>query len=145
MSRQSLKMKYHPAKKEVLFTRLKENGKECAIPPSSKLGKYMNMKGTFVLQNFGNAFFDDIADAFDGLDTLQIQMITTKLDYEDFLQMIEVYNLNGRCKLQPTLIAELPDMDETFEQVKRHGENSIGILKARSLDFYNINLNISKL
>lgn len=140
MSRQSLKMKYHPAKKEVLFTRLKENGKEYAIPPSSKLGKYMNMKGTFVLQNFGNAFFDDIADAFDGLDTLQIEVITTKLDYEDFLQMIELYNLNGHCKLQPTLIAELPNMDETFEQVKRHGENSISILKARSRDFYNIDL-----
>lgn len=140
MSRQSLKMKYHPAKKEVLFTRLLENGREYAILPSSKLGKYMNMKGTFVLQNFGNAFFDDIAEAFDGLDTLQIKVITTKLDYEDFLQMIELYNLNGHCKLHPTLIAELPNMDETFEQVKRHGENSIGILKAKSRDFYDIDL-----
>ncbi len=142
MSRQSLKMKYHPAKKVVLFTRINEDGRENAIPPSSKLGKYMEMKGTFVLQNFGNAFFDDIADAFDGLDTLQIKVITTKLDYEDFLQMIELYNLNGRCKLHPTLIAELPNMDETFEQVKRHGENSIGVLKARSRDFYNIDLSI---
>ena len=119
MSQQLLKMKYHPAKKEVLFTRLVENGSEMAIPTSSKLGKYMGMKGTFVLQNFGNTFFDDIADAFDGLDTLNIEVITTKLDYEDFVQMVERYNLSGRCKLTPNLLAELPDMDVTFQQVKQ--------------------------
>lgn len=140
MSQQLLKMKYHPAKKEVLFTRLVENGSEMAIPTSSKLGKYMGMKGTFVLQNFGNTFFDDIADAFDGLDTLNIEVITTKLDYEDFVQMVERYNLSGRCKLTPNLLAELPDMDVTFQQVKQHGEESIGILKAKSKEFYEIDL-----
>ena len=58
-------MKYHPAKKEVEFRRF-QSGKEMCIDRNSKLTKYMNQRGTFILQNYGNQFFDDIAKAFDG-------------------------------------------------------------------------------
>lgn len=140
MSQQSLKMKYHPARKEVIFTRIQKDGREIQIPPSSRLGKYMGMKGKFVLQDFGKNFFDDIADAFDGLKSLNISVVTTRLDYEDFTQMVEQYNLEGRCKITSTLVAELPNMDKTFEQVKAHGEESINILSVRSREFYDIDL-----
>ncbi len=140
MSKQTLKMRYHPAKKEVLFTRRLENGNEIVIPQGSRLGKYMGMRGKFVLQDFGNGFFDDIVDAFDGLDSLTIEVVTTKLDYEDFVQMVEWYNPSSRCKLTPTLIAELPNMDVTYDRVKHHGEESIRILKGKSHEFYNIDM-----
>lgn len=60
MSKQYLHMKYHPAKKEVLFHRFQDK-KEVAIRSDSRLMKYMNEKGDFILQDHGNSFFDDIA------------------------------------------------------------------------------------
>lgn len=129
MSKQKLVMKYHPAKKEVEFHRF-QNGKEIAIRNDSKLIHYMEKKGEFVLQDFGKAFFDDIAKAFDGLKMVDIGVVTTKLDYEDFLQMVEHYNADSDCKMNPTLLAELPDMNQTFLEVVKHGEESIGVLEA---------------
>ena len=65
MNKQILVMKYHPAKKEVEFQRF-QNRHNIPIRPDSRLMQYMNQKGKFVLQDHGNAFFDDIANAFDG-------------------------------------------------------------------------------
>ena len=128
MSKQKLIMKYHPAKKEIFFQRF-QNDQEVPIRNDSRLMYYMNMKGGFVLQDHGNAFFEDIAKAFDGLKQVDIQVITTKMDYEDFVQMVEYYNAeSGSCKINPTLIAELPDMIRTFDEVKKHGEQAIAIL-----------------
>ena len=127
MSEQYLVMKYHPAKKEVEFHRY-QNSKEEAIRNNSKLYKYMNAKrGEFVLQNMGNKFFDDISEAFDGLRTLEIRAVMTKVDYDDFCQMIEFYNEEGKCHFETSLIAELPEMDQTFSNVKQHGEEAIAI------------------
>ena len=64
MSKQKLIMKYHPAKKEIFFQRF-QNDQEVPIRNDSRLMYYMNMKGGFVLQDHGNAFFEDIAKAFD--------------------------------------------------------------------------------
>lgn len=139
MSKQKLMMKYHPAKKEVEFHRF-QNGKEVAIRNDSALTHYMDMKGTFVLQDFGNRFFDDIAKAFDGLTMVDIEVVTTKLDYEDFLQMVEHYNADSKCKMNPTLLAELPDMNQTFLEVMRHGEESIGVLEAHRQKLFEIPL-----
>ncbi len=63
MSKQKLVLKYHPAKKEVEFHRF-QNAKEIPIRSDSRLMQYMNMKGKFVLQDFGNSFFNDIARVF---------------------------------------------------------------------------------
>ena len=49
-----LKMKYHPAKKEVEFTRFLGE-KTIPVREDSVLQNYMNQKGKFVLQDHGNA------------------------------------------------------------------------------------------
>lgn len=139
MSKQKLTMKYHPAKKEVEFHRF-QNGKEVAIRSDSRLTHYMNLKGKFVLQDFGNAFFDDIAKAFDGLKVVDIEVVTTKLDYEDFIQMVEYYNADSVCKMNPTLLAELPDMNQTFLEVVKHGKDSIDVLEAHRQKLFDIPL-----
>lgn len=119
MNKLYLQMKYHPAKKEVEFHRF-ENGKEITIS-GGKLQRYMNKKGQFVIQDHGNEFFTDIARAFDGIKALDMQVITTRIDYEDLVQMIEYYNasLEVECKITPTLIAELPDMKTTYNEIAK--------------------------
>lgn len=140
MNTQWLLMKYHPAKKEVEFHRF-QNDKEIVIRNDSKLRQYMNKKGKFVLQDHGNAFFDDIAKAFDGLKSVEIKVITTKMDYEDFEQMVEYYNEEANnCKFTTTLLAELPDMAQTFAEVKKFGENAIQILNSHKQKLFEIPL-----
>lgn len=144
MSKQALMMKYHPAKKEVEFRRF-QDGKEIVIRSDSILRtKYMNKKGNFVLQDYGNEFFDDIADAFDGLETVDIQVTTTRIDFEDFKQMVEYYNEDGKCKINATLIAELPDMKQAFEEAIKCGNTAIAQLQyhdEKISDFYSTEKN----
>ena len=111
MSKNVLRMKYHAAKKEVSFKRYQDS-EEIAIKSGGALSKYVNMKGKFVLQDFGNSFFMDIAKVFDGIKNVEIEAIMTRLDYEDLEQMIEYYNQDPKseCSFSPTLFAELPDM-----------------------------------
>jgi GTPase Era involved in 16S rRNA processing len=135
-------MKYHPAKKEVSFTRFAA-GKTVPIRSDSKLCAYMNERGKFVLQDHGNKFFEDIADAFDGEKSVEIQVVTTKKDFEDLLQMIEYYNGDGNVKLTATLLSELPDMNETYNVVRDHGEKSISVLKKHQATFFNVPLDNS--
>lgn len=138
MAKAYLQMKYHPAKKEVEFRRF-ENGKEQAIR-GGRLQRYMDKKGSFVLQDHGNEFFRDIARAFDSVKTLEIQVITTKIDYEDLEQMIEYYNTDPetQCKITTTLLAELPDMNQTFKEVTKFGEQAVGILEAHRSKLFDI-------
>lgn len=139
MSKQKLVMKYHPAKKEIEFHRF-QSGKEEPIRNDSRLKSYMNEKGRFVLQDYGNKFFDDIAKAFDGLKSVDIDVITTKLDYEDFVQMTEYYNEGSACEMKPTPIAELPDMNQTFLEVVKHGKESIAVLHEHRQKLFEIPL-----
>ena len=138
MAKAYLQMKYHPAKKEVEFRRF-ENGKEQAIR-GGRLQRYMDKKGSFVLQDHGNEFFRDIARAFDSVKTLEMQVITTKIDYEDLEQMIEYYNTDPetQCKITTTLLAELPDMNQTFKEVAKFGEQAVGILEAHRSKLFDI-------
>lgn len=141
MSRNVLQMKYHAAKKEVSFRRF-QDGEEIAIKASGALAKYVNMKGKFVLQDYGNTFFNDIAKVFDGIKTVEIQAIMTKLDYEDLEQMIENYNQEPKreCTFSATLLAELPDMEKTYEEVRKYGEAAIGILGAHRSQLFDVPL-----
>jgi len=133
-------MKYHPAKKEVEFHRF-EDGQEIAIRSDSRLMQYMNAKGNFVLQDHGNAFFEDIANAFDGQKDIEMQVVTTKMDYEDFVQMVEYHNADSEeCQITPTLIAELPDMAHTFDEVKKYGEQATEILRKHRQKLFEIPL-----
>lgn len=130
-----LEMKYHPAMKEVKFRRF-EDGKEIEIPPESGLRKYMNQKD-FVLQQQGNVFFEGLACAFDGESCLDMDVITTAADYEDFEGLTDYYHHTGNstCKIQPKLTGELPDMTETFAAVKHLGEQSTEMLKQHEATF----------
>ncbi len=140
MNKQVLQMKYHPAKKEVEFHRF-QNGQEVPIKSDSRLMQYMNLKGKFVLQDYGNAFFEDIVNVFDGLKSIEMQVVTTKMDYEDFVQMVEYYNAEpNACKITPTLIAELPDMAHTFAEVKKYGEQAAEILRRHRENLFEIPL-----
>lgn len=140
MSKQVLQMKYHPAKKEVEFHRF-DDGQEVAIRSDSRLMQYMNAKGNFVLQDHGNAFFEDIANAFDGQKDIEMQVVTTKMDYEDFVQMVEYHNADSEeCQITPTLIAELPDMAHTFDEVKKYGEQAAEILRKHRQKLFEIPL-----
>ena len=138
MAKAYLQMKYHPAKKVVEFRRF-ENGKEQAIR-GGKLQEYMDKNGSFVLQDHGNQFFLDIARAFDSVKTLEMKVITTKMDYGDLEQMIEYYNSDPqtRCKIYPSLIAELPDMNQTFMEVANFGRKAVGILEAHRSKLFDI-------
>ena len=140
MGRQILQMKYHPAKKEVEFRRF-QSGKEIPIRNDSRLKLYMNKKGHFVLQDHGNAFFDDISRVFDGEKNINIEVTTTKSDYEDLMQMIEYYNEESACQIDAKLIAELPDMNITYQAVKEHGEKSMAVLSKHKASFWDIPLN----
>lgn len=132
MSKQYLQMKYHPAKKEIEFKRFTEEPEitEINIAEDSILRtNYMNKKGTFVLQHHGRPFFEDIARVFDGEKTVDLRVITTKTDYEDFEQMVKYYNeSDGGVKITSVLSSELPDMEETCRKVCEFGEDSIKIL-----------------
>lgn len=147
MNKQVLQMKYHPAKKEVEFHRF-QDGQEISIKSDSCLMQYMGMKGRFVLQDHGNAFFEDIANAFEGQKEIEMQVVTTKMDYEDFVQMVEYYNAEpDACKITPTLIAELPDMAHTFAEVKKYGEQAAEILARHRQNLFEIpmeNENVKK-
>lgn len=141
MSKNVLQMKYHAAKKEISFKRFQDD-EEIAIKIGGALSKYVNMKGKFVLQDFGNTFFKDISKVFDGIKKVEIHAVMTSLDYEDLVQMIENYNNdpNRECTFLPTLLAELPDMKQTFEEVKKFGENAIGILDANRGKLFELSL-----
>ena len=138
MSKLYLQMKYHPAKKEVEFRRF-ENGKEIMIS-GGKLQRYMNKKEQFVLQDHGNEFFADIARTFDGIKALDMQVVTTKIDYEDLVQMMEYYNASPEveCKITPTLIAELPDMKTTYNEIAKYGEQAIAVLQSHRSKLFDI-------
>lgn len=138
MSKEVLQMKYHPAKKEVEFHRFKD-GQEVSIKNDNRLMQYMNLKGKFVLQDHGNAFFEDITSVFEGHKDIEMQVVTTKMDYEDFVQMVEYYNAEpNACTITPTLIAELPDMAHTFAEVQKYGEQATEILRRHRQNLFEI-------
>lgn len=71
---------------------------------------------------------------------MDIEVITTKLDYEDFVQMTEYYNAGSACKMNPTLLAEVADMNRTFQEVVKHGEEAIGSLQYHKQEMFKIPL-----
>jgi len=136
-----LRMKYHPAKKEVRFQRFEDNNEDnngIPIGEYSSLKGYENMKGSFILQDQGKAFFDDIVREFDS-QTFRIEVVTTKNDYEDFEQMVEFYNAyNPPVQIRQNLRSKLPDMDITFKKVIEHGYSSIAILRASQDNLFEV-------
>ena len=138
MSKQILRVKYHPAKKEIQF-QIFQGETEIPVNKGSRLLNYMNRRGEFILQDQGNAFLTDIVKTFSGERVVNLELITTKIDYEDFTQMVEYFNESSpKIKIDVTSLAELRDMDEIYTKVKEHGERSIGILEHHQAKFFSI-------
>lgn len=139
-----LQITYHPAKKEIKFKKYTpKTGAE--IPIKLLEEKYAKgEKGKFILQDHGNSFFCDIAKTFDSQEVVDIEIITTKEDYEDFVQMLEEYNKTKKSEqatINATLLSELPDMKETFAIVEKHGKESASLLKEKIPEFKTLNSN----
>jgi hypothetical protein len=132
-----LLMKYHPAKKEVDFQHF-QNGKKVEIGAS--LSKFVKRKGTFVLQDYGDDLFEAIRKEVSGLKQVEIDVITTRLDYEDFQQMVEHYNKVGSIRITASLLSELPDMGQTFEEVKKYGTNALSVLETHRQKLFEENM-----
>lgn len=127
-NRQKLIMKYHPAKKQVIFERFSGRDK-MEIPETSGLFKYMNRSGRFILQDQSNEFLEDIAHTFAGLEEAKIDIVTTKNDYEDFVEMVKFYNSEKPdTKITINSLTELPDMDEAYKYVIEYGQETKVIL-----------------
>ena len=139
MSTDILRMAYHPAMKIIKFQRFKaDSGQEIPIRRDGRLMPYMNRREGFVLQDQGASFFEDIVRAFNGQSEMEMQVITTKIDYEDFEQMIEYFNKTSECKINATLLAELPSMDVAYSTIKEHGIKSMNILQLHQSIFKDI-------
>ncbi|MCM1146081.1 MAG: dynamin family protein, partial [Lachnoclostridium sp.] len=140
INRQKLVMKYHPAKKQVIFERFSGQDK-MEISETSRLYKYMNQKGGFVLQNQGNEFFEDIANVFAGLREAEIDVVTTKNDLEDFNEMVNYYNGgNPATKITVNSLMELPDMDQAYKYVMEYGRETKTILAKYLKELENLNI-----
>lgn len=150
MSRQTLEMWYHPAKKEVCFRRF-QGKEEVPVRKDSRLQKYMEKeRGRFVLQDHGAEFFDDIVKIFDGQDQIEIRTVATKSDFVDFQQMAEYYNAhtNGRGRITVTAgtalsdtEAYLSDMNQIYNNVRDYGVKAAKILDVMRHNFFNISTN----
>jgi len=137
-----LRMTYHPAKKEVEFKRL-SNEKELIIRKDSVLSEYMQKKGKFVLQDFGNQFFKDIFQAFDGQTVIDIEVVTTSTDFEDFSQMVEYFNESSSQKVRAKLVKRLPSMEDTYQQIVVHGKDAMQSLRKHKDEFWEFYKNSS--
>ena len=55
--------------------------------------------------------------------------------------MIEYFNSESQeMKIDTTFLAELPDMDTTYQVIKEHGEKAVCILESNKLKFKEINI-----
>ena len=140
MNNQKLVMKYHPSKKRSRVSSFPERQRNDKVRNDSRLRHYMNLWGSLSFKILEIRFLMILPRLFDGLKVVDIEVATTKLDYEDFRQMAEYYNEDSKCKMNPTLLAELPDMNQTFEEVVKYGENAIGKLEAHRQKLFEIPL-----
>ena len=141
MARNVLKMKYHPALKKVEFHAYQDGHEFDNYEGSSLHNNYESRP--FVLQQEGNAFFDTIRSLFNGAGAVDLEITTTKTDYEDLEQMVEFYNRklahdNSNFRLNMTLKAVLPEMDKIYDKVREYGEEAIAILQQHCADFHTI-------
>ena len=141
MAQNVLKMKYHPAKKEVKFEALQDGVPYSNYTTSTLHLQYEN--AIFVLQQQGNDFFNAIRELFNGAGKIHLEVTTTAVDYDDLEQMIEYYNReSGHQKSNFRFTIErkavLPDMDDVYQKVRDYGEKAAEILEYHRADFFTI-------
>lgn len=131
MSKRTIEMYYHPAKKEVKFYYDDHTPIKC-----SRLIDRQNH--TFVLQEQGDGLFYDIANyALDGVEEINIRFVGTLADYEDFREMVRYANANSTdCR---SFSCEqggiLPGMSEMYSDVEFFGKKSVDILRKQADNF----------
>lgn len=112
-----MRLQYHPVLKKMKFERY-ENGRWTDANESSKLREYVN-QSTQLLQNFGDAFFQDIVDSMDNITDITLDFKGTREDYEDLKKMIEHYQKNkeDQRSLSVGELTELAAVKDLFEDI----------------------------
>lgn len=123
-------IKYHPVKKEIHFL-TDDNGSfnEVRYTDSPALEEYSPENGEFLLQDQGYSFFNNLQEAFLGLQDTEIVFKGTKTDYEDFQKMVSNYNEyqereGSEMKLNLGGFVELPDVGAIYENIKAVAEDT---------------------
>ena len=117
-------IKYHPVKKEIHFL-TDDNGSfnEVSYTDSPALEECSPENGEFLLQDQGYSFFNNLQEAFLGLQDTEIIFKGTKIDYEDFQKMVANYNEyqereGSEMKLNLGGFVELPDVGAIYDEIK---------------------------
>lgn len=123
-------IKYHPVMKRIHFL-TDDNGSfnEVRYTDSPVLENYSPDNGEFLLQNQGYKFFDNLQEAFLGLQDTEIVFKGTKIDYEDFQKMVANYNDYQARKGSGTMLNlgefdELPDVGSIYNEIKVVAEDT---------------------
>lgn len=130
-----LVIKYHPAEGKISFKVLE--GDNPIDKNYEKLQKY-ELKENFILSLQGNDFFDDILTPFIGKSSIDVEIKTTRLDYEDFRNQVCEYNKSSKTKInlkELTDSCELLSMKDSYEKIKE-----LGISFSKLLEEYEENI-----
>ena len=130
-----LVIKYHPAEGKISFKVLE--GDNPIDKNYEKLQKY-ELKENFILSLQGNDFFDDILTPFIGKSSIDVEIKTTRWDYEDFRNQVCEYNKSSKTKInlkELTDSCELLSMKDSYEKIKE-----LGISFSKLLEEYEINI-----
>ncbi len=127
---------YHPVKKEIHFL-VDDNGSfnEIAYTDSPHLEEYSPELGDFLLQDQGRKFFDNLVKAFLNIDKKTLIFKGTKLDYEDFVKMVDNYNcIMKREKKSINLklgeFMELPEVSLIYDAIKQVSNETVRLFEA---------------
>ena len=123
-----LVIKYHPAEGKISFKVLE--GDTPIDKKYEKLQKYES-KENFILNLQGEDFFDEILTPFIGKSSVDIEIKTTRLDYEDFKNQVNNYNKDSKIKINLKDLCEANEllcMQDSFTQIKQLGASFSNLL-----------------
>ena len=129
-------IKYHPVKKEIHFL-TDDNGSfnEVRYTDSPALEEYSPENGEFLLQDQGYSFFDNLQEAFLGLQNTDIVFKGTRIDYVDFQKMVANYNKHqeregSEVKLKLGEFIELPDVGAIYDEIKSVADDTVELFES---------------
>ena len=145
---EKLRIEYYPARRKIHFILFEEN--MCDENPEQEfpsLAKYTTERPEFTLSLCGKEFFDDILKPFAGKSTVPVSIKTTRIDYEDFKLMVDVYNgLDKKTKIlleKPCESEFLNDMTDTFKTLQKYSPQMYDMLYSAQQNMRNIQCNSS--
>lgn len=113
-----MRLQYHPVLKKMAFERY-ENGRWTDANNSPKLHDCIYPEIPQLLQNYGDAFFQNIVDSMDNITDITLDFKGTREDYEDLKKMIEHYQKNKEDarNLSAGELTELAAVKDLFEDI----------------------------